>query len=114
MSDEAEASQTAAQWALGDGKTPGPPPSRERLGEEFLADLTRSWIAQGKKAIADVIEKKPDVYLRIVASVGLAPMKERADELDDLDDAELNALIVAARGALKACEPSGGAGDGEG
>ena len=113
MSDEADATRTPSQWALGKSKTPGPPPSRERLGEAFLAELMDSWVAQGRKAIAEVIEKKPDVYLRIVASVGLAPMKERADELDDLDDAELNALIVAARGALKACEPSGGAGDGE-
>jgi hypothetical protein len=43
--------------------------SRNRLGEQFVADLHESWLANGKSVIAKVIETDPAQYLRTIARI---------------------------------------------
>jgi hypothetical protein len=43
--------------------------SRSKLSEKFLADLHAQWLKNGKTVLAEVAQKHPDVFLRIIASV---------------------------------------------
>lgn len=103
-------------WKPGQSGNPKGRPrgARNKLSEAFIADLLESWMAQGKKAIADVIDKKPDVYLRVVASLVPKQVKLKTGDFDDLGDTELAALIVAARTALHAAESGGSGSDDKG
>jgi hypothetical protein len=59
---------------------PGRPKgSRNRLGEEFLSDLYADWVEHGASVIAEVRERNPAVYLRIVA--GLVPQPHRRNHI---------------------------------
>jgi hypothetical protein len=85
-----------------------------KLGEAFIAELCRSWETHGKGAIAKVAEKKPEIYLKLVASFVSTEAGPTSDEFEDIADGELAALIMAARAALNARERSGGPGDDQG
>jgi len=91
-----------------------PNASWSKLGEAFIAELTRSWEAYGKKAIADVADKKPEIYLKLVASFASKDMKPESGTFDDVSDAELRDLVMAARAALKAQAAHGGGGGAQG
>ena len=78
------------------GGKPGPgrpPGSRNKLAEDFLADLCADWKQHGTNVIADVRKTYPAVYLRTVAS--LVPRDEKMeithkkDDLDDMNEKEL-------------------------
>ena len=71
-----------------------PKGSRNKLGEQFLADILDSWQVHGKTAIATVARNHPAEYLRLVASLipkecGLRPPSDALDEMseDDLEQA---------------------------
>ena len=111
MSDSTDDTHKTWQWKP--GQSGNPKGSRYKLSEAFIADLCRSWKAHGKKVIAKVVDEKADVYLRLVASVVSKDLESKSGGFDDLADAELAALIVAARAALKASERAGSPGDDE-
>ncbi|MBO9580319.1 MAG: hypothetical protein J7498_05460 [Sphingobium sp.] len=46
-----------------------PKGSRHKLGEDFLKALQADFAQHGKRVIEDVREEKPDVYLKVIASV---------------------------------------------
>ena len=115
MSEPSDGAEKTWPWTL---ETSGNPTrrsgdARSRLGEMFVSDLMESWAARGRTAIANLSEKKPDVYLRLVASVGLTAEKSKTGDFDDVGDEELAALIVAARAALKTADGGRGSGGGE-
>jgi hypothetical protein len=43
--------------------------SRNKLGEDFIADLQAHWEKHGADAIEKVFTGRPDIYLKVVASV---------------------------------------------
>jgi hypothetical protein len=91
------------------GSPPAPKAPSSSLGEAFVAELARSWEVHGKSAIEQVANLKPEIYLRLVASF-VSQDVEPSGASNDINDAELAALIVAARAALKAHEPAGSSG----
>ena len=71
-----------------------PKGSRNKLGEQFLADIFDSWQVHGQTAIATVARNHPVEYLKLVASLlpkecGLKPPANALDEMseDDLEQA---------------------------
>ncbi len=46
-----------------------PKGARHKLGEEFLQKLQADFAANGKQVIETVRTEKPDVYLKVVASI---------------------------------------------
>ena len=46
-----------------------PKGARHKLGEAFLLALQESFVTGGKEAIAEVMENKPNQYLKVVASI---------------------------------------------
>src|SRR5262245_49592096 len=55
-----------------------PKGSRNKLGEDFLADLHEAWEKHGKRAIEKVAEARPDIFLKVVASV--LPKEQKASQ----------------------------------
>src|SRR5262245_387314 len=43
--------------------------SRNKLGEDFIAELQAHWEEHGRDAIDKVFEARPDIYLKVVASI---------------------------------------------
>src|SRR3954454_2295327 len=43
--------------------------ARNKLGEEFLAELYNAFVAKGRPAIERVVEEDPAAFLRIIASL---------------------------------------------
>jgi hypothetical protein len=53
----------------GNGGPGRPPGSRNKLAEDFLADICADWKQHGAAVIADVRNVHPAIYLRMVASL---------------------------------------------
>jgi hypothetical protein len=69
-----------------------PKGSRNKLGEAFLADLYADWCEGGVAAIARVRAERPDVYLRVVASILSKDLELENDIFDGLSDDQLAAI----------------------
>ena len=63
--------------------------ARSKLGEAFLADLCADWEEHGKAAIERVRCEKPDVYLKVVASILPRDLNVNINPLEDATDDEL-------------------------
>ena len=91
----------ASQFKPGQTGNPGGKPvgSRNRLQGDFMRALSEDFAAHGKEAIIQCRAEKPDVYLRVVAS--LFPKELQVQRpLDDLSDEELEAGIALLRQEL--------------
>src|SRR5271166_2931305 len=87
------------RFITGNSGGPGRPTgSRNRLGEEFLGDLYADWAEHGASVIAEVRQKSPAAYLRVVA--GLVPQQvgitDIREEVQTMTDEELNKALVRA------------------
>jgi hypothetical protein len=73
-----------------------PQGSRNKLSEDFLADLHESWLALGKAALVTAAWTDPVAYVRMVAS--LMPRELEATiptvHMERMSDAQLEALIA--------------------
>ena len=76
-----------------------PKGSRNKLGEAFIEDVYAKWKEAGTQALTEMLADDPGGFVRVVA--GILP-KEMVikDELSDVSDDELAALVIAARKAL--------------
>ena len=54
-----------------------PKGSRNKLGEEFVAEVYADWCEHGAVALQTVRETRPDVYVKVVAS--LLPRQVQAE-----------------------------------
>ncbi len=73
-SDDTEEKQTKPHlYKPGQSGNPNgrPKGARNKLADEFLADLLESWREKGKQALATAADEKPAEYARMVA--GLLP-----------------------------------------
>jgi hypothetical protein len=84
-------------WKPGQSGNPKgrPKGARNRLGTQFLEALEADFNQFGPQAIAQVREKKPEVYMRVVADLlpKEASLKVGTDPLEEITDDEL-AFIV--------------------
>jgi hypothetical protein len=98
----AGANNTAQKPQIGRPFEPGnranpagrPKGSRNKLGEQFLADMYSDWQQNGASVIASVRAEKPEVYLKVVASILPKELNIKVSELDDLSDADLDRRIA--------------------
>jgi hypothetical protein len=79
-------------WQPGQSGNPAgrPKGARSKLGEAFIEELHKSFLANGPEAIQRVIDDKPDQYLKVIAS--LLPKDVNlslTDNLSELSDDEL-------------------------
>lgn len=69
---------------------PGRPKgSRNKLGEQFVSDLQADWEENGKQVIEAVRSEKPDVYMKVIASILPKDLNVNVNKFDDLSDEEL-------------------------
>ena len=92
----------AAKWAPGQsgnpkGRAKG---SRNKLAEDFLADLYADWQEGGIAALRAARESKPEIYCRIVASL-LPKEISLKNELSEFTDEQLAALLAITEAMLR-------------
>src|SRR3954452_9896633 len=80
-----------------------PKGARNRLGEEFLAELYNAFVANGRAAIERVVEEDPAAFLRIIASLIPKEVKSTSSPFDALSEEQLEALAAACERAALAC-----------
>ena len=68
-----------APWKPGESGNPvgRPKDSRNKLSEEFVAEVYADWCEHGASAIKTVHETRPEVYMKVVAS--LLPRQVQAE-----------------------------------
>lgn len=71
---------------IGGGRPKG---SRNKLGEAFLNDMLADWEEHGIQTIQNVRTEKPDVYLKVVASILPKDLNVNVNNMDDYNDDEL-------------------------
>jgi hypothetical protein len=57
--------------------------------EAFIEDLHRSWLVTGRAAIEAVLRTKPEVYLKVIASLLPKDINLNVSPLDELSDLQL-------------------------
>lgn len=77
-----------------------PQGSRNKLGEQFLADLYADFAEHGKAAIERVRNEDPAAYIRVIASILPKEIRTDRNRFDDLSDEELDHMIGLLRGQL--------------
>ena len=91
-----------------------PKGSRNKLGEAFLADLYANWLENGVDALEKVRIDKPEVYVKVVASILPQQLHVTVNDLDELSDDQLDKRIDALARALKLEIGAGAASRGQG
>lgn len=77
---------------IGGGRPKG---SRAKLGEAFLDDMYADWQENGIAVIEAVRTDKPDVYLKVVASILPKDVNLNVNTMDELTDEQLIERIRA-------------------
>jgi hypothetical protein len=88
-----------------------PKGSRNKLGEDFLKALHDDFTAHGISAIAEVREKTPHHYMKVIASILPKELNIRIE--DELSDSELDDRIRQLAAALRLEAGVGNASEGE-
>lgn len=84
-----------------------PKGSRTKLGEEFVAAMQADFHQHGADVIEKVRVERPDAYLKVLASILPKELNVNYNQMDDLSDDDLAALLdsvrqLVASGALAA------------
>lgn len=85
-------------------KGPGRPlGSRNKLGEQLIADLYSDWMSFGLKAIQSMREEKPAEYVKAAISLLPRQVEVQVNELERMTDEELQDALIeqAAKIGLK-------------
>ena len=89
------------RWKPGQSGNPGGMAvgTRNKLNADFLNQLAKDFQKHGKEAIEATREKHPDAYVKVMA--GLLPKQvEQTRPMDDLNDADILALLEYLRGRI--------------
>jgi hypothetical protein len=78
-----------------------PKGSRNKLSENFIADLHESWLALGKAALVTAAWTDPVAYVRVIASLVPKDIEVAVtnDHLERMTTRELEALLREAEGS---------------
>jgi hypothetical protein len=70
-------------WKQGESGNPAgrPKGSRNKLGEEFITEVYSDWCKHGAAALKKVRETRPDVYVKVVASLLPREIEARVSDL---------------------------------
>lgn len=98
------------EFAFQPGNSGRPKGSRNKLGEEFLADMLADWQEHGVAAIVKVREDRPHEYIKVVASILPKELNVKVSELDELTDDQIARQLASIASQLAAA----GFGIGEG
>jgi len=72
--------------------------SRNKLSQAFLSDAIEAWHEHGKEALRIVFHEKPDVFLRVIASIIPRELiMTEGDVLDTLSDDDVLDALKAVR-----------------
>lgn len=92
-----------------------PKGSRNKLGEAFLEDMYVDWAEHGKGAIKQVREERPDMYLKVVASILPKDLNVNINPLEEATDEELIQRLKELESVIRPfIGPEGGAEDSDG
>jgi hypothetical protein len=79
-----------------------PKGSRHKLGENFISALQADFSEHGSEVIQAVRTKRPQDYLKIVASILPKEVNVNESALHQLSDDELSAMLYLLRSLLEA------------
>ena len=102
--------QLAPPWQPGHSGNPAGRPlgSRSKLSEKFLCDLHAHWEQHGTTVLERVSQERPDVFLRVMASVLPKELHfTGANMFDGVTDEELRAYIESLRDKRPAGDGAG-------
>jgi Family of unknown function (DUF5681) len=106
---------SAPPWSPGQSGNPKGRPvgSRNKLNEKFILALHDDFAKHGRGVIERVREQRPDVYLKVIASILPRELHWKNEPLfQGTTDEQLDELLESIRGVLAARTPtSGGTGD---
>lgn len=106
---------SAPPWSPGQSGNPKGRPvgSRNKLNERFLLALHDDFAKHGPEVIERVREQRPDVYLKVIASILPRELHLKNESpFEGISSEQLDGLIEAIRGILAArTQTGGGTGD---
>jgi hypothetical protein len=83
-----------------------PKGSRNKLSEAFLAALYEDWEQHGVDVIETVRREKPDVYLKVIASILPKELNVSHNVIGDLSDEELETAIDGLKAGISQHSPT--------
>jgi len=106
---------SAPAWQPGQSGNPAGRPVgiRNKLNEKFILALHDDFVQHGAKVIEQVRTDKPDIYLKVIASILPRELHVKDGSLfDGMSNEQLDEILGSVRAVLTARTPSG-LGDGK-
>jgi hypothetical protein len=97
-------------WRPGQSGNPAGRPigNRNKLNEKFILALHDDFVQHGTKVIEQVRKDKPDVYLKVIASILPRELHVRdRSAFDGMSNEQLDEILGSVRAVLSARTPSG-------
>ena len=111
MDELPQKDETTGRFVTGNRGGGRPKGSRNKLAEAFITDMQADWEANGASVIETVRSERPDVYLKVVASILPRDLNVNINPLEEADDAELVQRLRDLEGIIRpflGLEGSGG------